>query len=182
MDNNTLRQFMASLNTMEREIQNMRRVVEAGLRAGEHRPGHRRNPQPVGYGTDEETIQAVLALSLNEAIEDANRPVVSGPIRLPKLKTKAIKAAEINAPMPADCAICQETHNRGDSIETSCGHHFGQECFLQWVTTKKSRRQDVTCPLCLTTDMTYHGFRARKAAAVRRDPVERPLQGIQGSS
>jgi hypothetical protein len=123
--------------------------------------------QPPQLATEEEILQAVVQMSLNESYEEANRPRVTQEIRLPKLKTKVLKNAELNAYMTDTCAICQDTHKICDSITTSCDHHFGQECFLEWVRAKKSTQQDVSCPLCMKTKFTYHGFRARKTPTAR---------------
>jgi Ring finger domain len=117
--------------------------------------------------SEDEAMEAILAMSLQEAQAGENVRRQPVRIRIPKLKTRAIKAAEINLPISDNCAICQETHVKSDSIETSCGHQFGQACFLGWVETKLNNRQDLCCPLCMHKNPTYHGFRARKQAVPR---------------
>ena len=40
------------------------------------------------------------------------------------------------------CAICLETHTKGDSVLTECNHEFCHQCWNQWITRAK------TCPAC----------------------------------
>jgi hypothetical protein len=40
------------------------------------------------------------------------------------------------------CAICLETHTKGDSVLTECNHEFCHQCWSQWITRAK------TCPAC----------------------------------
>lgn len=128
---------------------------------------------PVRRIATEDPVQAILEQTFHEAYEQSNRTLAR--VRVPKLKTKAVKVAELSRPLEDNCAICQDSHNKCDSIETSCGHHFGQECFMQWVRTKLSKRQQVSCPLCMLTGVKYHGFRPRKPPTRRDQPVVEPV-------
>ena len=132
-------------------------------------PSSTQQPRQIADEIDTE-IEAVLIRSFEEARVAQRLSNSIQNVRIPKLKTKALKASEINLPLTDSCVICQETHIKCDSIETSCGHHFGQTCFLDWVRTKKQSHQDLCCPLCMRNKPDYHGFRARKPP-VNRDRV-----------
>lgn len=133
------------------------------------------NPIQVQYSQEEldHIDAAVLEALLAMDDSDSNSRRRRRPRRVPKLKTRAVKESEINLPLPDNCAICQDNHLKCDSIETSCGHQFGVECFMQWVHTKNNNHQILSCPLCLYVQPKYHGFRARKnpRAAVRQQGV-----------
>ena len=122
---------------------------------------------PYSHLTDEELIRldndvlaALYELSNDDGVYDEPQNAV--PVRIPKLKVFSLKAADLNALMHENCAICQDKHVKVDTIQTSCKHCFGKECFMEWVQTKLNRHQTVTCPLCLTASPNYWGFRPRK--------------------
>ena len=90
------------------------------------------------------------------------------------IKEKMLAKAELNAPMAEECGICLEKHIMKDSVTTSCGHHFGKDCFQRWG-KDRFQRWDTTCrmndivvryPTCRTNNPKTHGYRECEAPVV----------------
>lgn len=83
------------------------------------------------------------------------------PFCQPRPKSKALKKADVHKPMTDVCGICFENHNMIDCATTQCGHTFGARCFQQWIDTKKSTQDLLTCPMCTqsTTELTTYRHR-----------------------
>ena len=84
------------------------------------------------------------------------------------IKEKMLAKAELNAPMAEECGICLEKHIMKDSVTTSCGHHFGKDCFQRWYTTCRMNALGVRCPTCRTNNPKTNGYRECEA------PVQKP--------
>ena len=82
------------------------------------------------------------------------------------IKEKMLAKAELNAPMAEECGICLEKHIMKDSVTTSCGHHFGKDCFQRWDTTCRMNALGVRCPTCRANNPKTHGYRECKAPVV----------------
>ena len=65
--------------------------------------------------------------------------------RNPLEKTVTIKKAEFDALCTDSCAICMETHKKGDTVKTECNHEFGKQCFNSWMSAFNSNH---SCPTC----------------------------------
>jgi len=81
--------------------------------------------------------------------------------RNPLEKIVTIKKAEFDANCTESCAICLETHKKGDSIITDCNHEFGKQCYNNWMTALNSNHQ---CPNCrkATPRVTLYKTRAAR--------------------
>jgi hypothetical protein len=52
-----------------------------------------------------------------------------------------------------ECSICLESHIKGETILTDCGHKFGLKCWTDWLGTpvRTNRGRHITqkkCPAC----------------------------------
>ena len=65
--------------------------------------------------------------------------------RVPNENT-AICEVEFNALCEDACAICLNTHTKGESALTDCGHSFGKICLKSWLRTLRTNNR--TCPTC----------------------------------
>lgn len=79
--------------------------------------------------------------------------------------TLIVSPASLSAPCSDLCAICLETHNKGEIVRTECGHEFGKEC---WHMHSDSRRQYgvVHCPACRKADPTIRTFACKKPRSI----------------
>nr|XP_018686490.1 PREDICTED: E3 ubiquitin-protein ligase ATL23-like isoform X2 [Musa acuminata subsp. malaccensis] len=75
---------------------------------------------------------------------------------LEKLPCYAFEAVEENIHFPADCPVCLENFEVGDSCKLlpSCSHSFHAQCLDTWLLQRPS------CPVCRTS---VDGQRGRKA-------------------
>lgn len=78
----------------------------------------------------------------------------------PPLQTeiREIDAKKFESLCEDACAICLETHKCGDSMETECGHSFGQQCWSQWI----NRSHAKSCPTCRKSRPASIHFSAKK--------------------
>ena len=53
-----------------------------------------------------------------------------------------IDKSQFHALCTEACAICLDTHTKGDSVLTDCNHEFCHQCWTQWTARAK------TCPAC----------------------------------
>ena len=109
-----------------------------------------------------------LVLNLSDVFEREvdDEPVlvpVSRPVRVPvpKKVTKVLKKSDLSQTMPDVCSICQENYVKQDSMTTNCENHFCVSCFTQWMETKQSQCELVTCPLCRAHVTKVVMYRAR---------------------
>jgi hypothetical protein len=58
---------------------------------------------------------------------------------------RSLSMTKYNAVCKEPCSICFETHIKGESLETLCGHEFGKECYEQWINSANGNR---CCPTC----------------------------------
>jgi Ring finger domain len=79
--------------------------------------------------------------------------------------TLVVSTASLAAPCSDLCAICLETHNKGEIVRTECGHEFGKEC---WHMHADSRRQYgvVHCPACRKADPKVRTFACKKPKSI----------------
>jgi hypothetical protein len=79
--------------------------------------------------------------------------------------TLVVSTASLVAPCSDLCAICFETHNKGDIVATECGHEFGKECWHMFV---ESRHQYgvFNCPVCRKADPKVRTFACKKPRSI----------------
>ena len=135
-------------------------------------------------GETRRTNELVLNLSSSnlfpifarETMRAPRRVPVARPRRVPvpKQVTRVIKKADLTQTMPDVCAICQETYEKKDSVTTNCNNQFCVSCFTQWMTTKQTMCELVTCPLCraqVTQVVMYRARASRKPKQSDREPT-----------
>lgn len=79
--------------------------------------------------------------------------------------TLIVSTASLHAPCSDLCAICLETHNKGEIVRTECGHEFGKECWHMFV---DSRQQYAAfhCPACRKADPKVRTFACKKPRSI----------------
>jgi Ring finger domain len=79
--------------------------------------------------------------------------------------TLVVSTASLHAPCTDLCAICLETHNKGEIVRTECGHEFGKECWHMFV---NSRHQYGVfhCPACRKTNPKVKTFACKKPRSI----------------
>lgn len=87
------------------------------------------------------------------------------------VKRKVLARAAFDANCAEVCAICMETHQKGDSLTTSCGHEFGKECYQNWFNTANGNKR---CPTCrvLNPQLTIYSKRVYRATQRQNNVVE----------
>ena len=84
------------------------------------------------------------------------------------IKENVLAKEELNAPMAEECVICLDKHIMKDSVTTSCGHHFGKDCFQRWNATCSANAHVVFhCPNCRTKNPKINGYCKRKTSGHR---------------
>ena len=78
----------------------------------------------------------------------------------PVIKVNSISSRSFLAPCKDVCSICLDTHQKGESITTQCGHEFGNQCWEQLHTTVLNG--DIMCPLCRKACNFVNGYKQRK--------------------
>ena len=75
-------------------------------------------------------------------------------------KTQVIKKSLLETPFE-DC-FCMETHLKKDTVQTSCGHCFGKECYERMLILANNDPRKNICPMCRTKGpkLTYWKARA----------------------
>ena len=91
------------------------------------------------------------------------RPIA--PTELTPDKHKILPRAAFEANCAEVCAICLETHKKGDSLTTCCGHEFGKECYRSWIFSPASNHK---CPTCRTVNPKYTTYSKRVYRATQR--------------
>ena len=77
------------------------------------------------------------------------------------IQTKVIPSEQLNVFTEDRCGICLIQHTMRDTITTNCKHHFGKNCFQNWVETCKQQQRKVQCPCCNKRSPKFHGYRER---------------------
>jgi len=72
---------------------------------------------------------------------------------LPKLNMVSLNRRTFERNCSRECAICLESHIKGETIQTDCGHKFGLKCWTEFVRTPLmvvGRRRVIRkkCPMC----------------------------------
>jgi hypothetical protein len=75
-------------------------------------------------------------------------------------KQKVIKTEDLEKEIEDVCILCLDKHQIKDSIETSCNHLFGFECFQAFINTNENYNKH--CPMCRNTEYSITSFKARK--------------------
>ena len=78
---------------------------------------------------------------------------------IPSVKLSAKKLRSLH---PEMCGVCMEYHTYRTMITTSCRHHFGKECFSNWIDTCFVNYKDVSCALCRDTRFTITRYSSKK--------------------
>ena len=71
------------------------------------------------------------------------RPAHAPPPETPA--TTIAAATQASEPCDDPCAICLETHTKGQSTTLECGHVYGQACIERWINASNSNKK---CPTC----------------------------------
>ena len=153
-----LEQQVRQIDGMMRMMMDMRSVIVRRQRGLMHR-----RVLPINGHARVSSNNLVLNLSplFNQvAVQESVRVRVRVP-KKPKTVTRAIKKADLCQPMSDVCSICQEAYVKKDSVTTNCENHFCAPCFTQWMATKQSAGEVVTCPLCRAEVTLVTTFRAR---------------------
>jgi hypothetical protein len=79
--------------------------------------------------------------------------------------TLVVSTSSLSAPCSDLCAICLETHNKGEIVRTECGHEFGKECWHMFV---DSRQQygGFHCPACRKANPQVRTFACKKPRSI----------------
>lgn len=94
------------------------------------------------------------------------RPAATRPVNeLTPDKHKVLPRASFEANCAEVCAICLETHKKGESLTTCCGHEFGKECYRSWIFSPTSNQK---CPTCRTVNPKYTTYSKRVYRAPQR--------------
>jgi hypothetical protein len=95
-------------------------------------------------------ITALFRLSRRVRFANAELPQSQ-----PHLNMVALKRSHFERNCSRECAICLESHIKGETIQTECGHKFGLKCWTEFLSTNTSvrtRRGDrhirKKCPMC----------------------------------
>ena len=75
----------------------------------------------------------------------------------------ALKRRHFERNCSQECAICLESHIKGETITTECGHKFGLKCWTEWLATQviTSRGSHITrkkCPACNKANPRFNAF------------------------
>jgi hypothetical protein len=114
-----------------------------------------------------------LKLKANNIADAYTRSIFNGIERARIAKeeekhTTVLAKAALCAPCSDICAICLETHTKGNSVTTDCGHEFGKEC---WQTWSRQTHGHPSCGICRKKNPKVTMYRARRTRQVaqRRD-------------
>jgi len=94
-------------------------------------------------------ITALFRLSRRVRFANAELPQSQ-----PHLNMVALKRSHFERNCSRECAICLESHIKGETIQTECGHKFGLKCWTDFLSTNTSVRTRTDrhirkkCPMC----------------------------------
>jgi hypothetical protein len=79
------------------------------------------------------------------------------------LRMVALKRRHFERNCTDECAICLESHIKGETILTDCRHKFGLKCWTEWLGTQviTSRGRHITrkkCPACNKANPRFIAF------------------------
>jgi len=77
------------------------------------------------------------------------------------IQTKVVPVEQLDSFTEDRCGICLFQHTMRDTVSTDCKHHFGKNCFQNWVDTCKQNQRKVQCPCCNKRSPKFHGYRER---------------------
>jgi len=80
-------------------------------------------------------------------------------------KVETILKREMNKNCDNVCAICLETHKKGNSFTTECCHEFGRDCYINWIYSTNGNQ---ACPTCRKSNpkVTMYKYRGQKTRDV----------------
>lgn len=81
---------------------------------------------------------------------------------------RALSKANYQEKCDEPCGICMETHIKGESLETSCNHAFGKECYMTWINAPAGNH---CCPTCREHLPLVFTYRPRKTRTKNRTNV-----------
>lgn len=119
-----------------------------------HTPPRPPPPEPYGPAPPPENVRPAAEL----------RPADAIPSLTPD-KHKILPRAAFEADCAEVCAICLETHKKGESLTTCCGHEFGKDCYRSWIFSTASNHK---CPTCRTVNPKYTTYSKRVYRAPQR--------------
>lgn len=106
-----------------------------------------------------ETVVIPLSTEVNPPIQDY--PVYIIPRERLKTKTKTLSREECEYILPDVCGICLDNHSKIETVDCSCNHNFGKECFKSWKKICNSNKKDLSCPTCRQTIIHITKFRIK---------------------
>ena len=65
-------------------------------------------------------------------------------------QTRVLKKSLMEKPIEDCCGICLESHLKKDTVQTSCGHCFGKECYEKMLILANNDPHKNICPMCRT--------------------------------
>ena len=80
-----------------------------------------------------------------------------------KTKVKSLSRIQLSACCAEDCSICMESHNKIDTVTTSCGHEFGKKCYTNWL---RAPHGNQCCPVCRKQSPGLVSYRVRATRKV----------------
>jgi len=120
--------------------------------------GHLMDPEQLERAMDG-VLGATREMVRSRAAERAARE--SQVQRKPTLaKVEAITREQFDQICEHDCGICFETHNKGKTLNTSCGHVYCLQCWHTWMSTPNSNR---TCPTCRANLPSYTYYKVKSS-------------------
>jgi Ring finger domain len=79
--------------------------------------------------------------------------------------TLIVSTASLGIPCSDLCAICLETHNKGEIVRTECGHEFGKECWHMFVDSRHEYGV-IHCPACRKANPKVRTFACKKPRSI----------------
>lgn len=78
-------------------------------------------------------------------------------------KTRVLKKSLMETTIEDCCAICMENHLKKETVQTSCGHCFGAECYGRMLEASGNNpHKKNVCPLCRTKAPVLTYWKSRK--------------------
>jgi hypothetical protein len=74
---------------------------------------------------------------------------------------RSLSKAKYDEKCDEPCGICMETHIKGESLETTCKHEFGKECYMKWMNAPAGNNCCPTCREHLPWVLTYRRRKTR---------------------
>jgi hypothetical protein len=61
-----------------------------------------------------------------------------------------------------DCCLCLSSHKLKNIVTTNCKHTFGKSCFEKYIDKQYQNQNNIVCPLCRNSDLTFTIYRIRR--------------------